>query len=464
MLLLSFCLLTALTQFVNPFPHDGWFHSQSLIFTRSPGADNYTPIAVPAFFYASVHGIARVAGWGLKAEFYLASFLHHVLLFLTGLLLYLSHRCLGLPKAGLVTSVFVVVFVESTLIPRSFWSENLTIFLMSAILFTGIYLLVNPDLDGRRFRWLTVLFGLLLGAFVVTRVIPLLILPALILLFRVVLPRDRIAQFAVLSTALVSGLVLLSMSANLLRFGRFELSNSVGRHLWNVISPRADQMLAGSREYQLLKRTMPDVQGRPWWEVANSSKVPELKSFTHEGLLRKLALDAISAQPVLFVKLGAKNARKLLSGCPGRIGLIRAEYYNPLKRETMLPALVHPFPPLENALAAFHQFVSRNYRSLMCATLLLGGVAFAAGTAFPARVKKGSLYRRVWLFSISVFLASIYLSGQIELPDVRYVVPYLPVFALMASTGLGMLAELAPPANMRRRFCKMAVPPLPRRV
>src|SRR5437667_7459886 len=77
-LLFLFCLLVALTQFVNPFPHDGWFASQYQVFRRSPGADNYTPVAVPALLYAVVHFVTALFDRGLAAEFYLGSLLHHL--------------------------------------------------------------------------------------------------------------------------------------------------------------------------------------------------------------------------------------------------------------------------------------------------------------------------------------------------------------------------------------------------
>lgn len=68
-------LLTALTQEVNCFPDDGWFQSQLRIFGRWPQADNYTPIAAPAFFYAMNHRAATLLSLTLAQEFYLGSLL-----------------------------------------------------------------------------------------------------------------------------------------------------------------------------------------------------------------------------------------------------------------------------------------------------------------------------------------------------------------------------------------------------
>jgi hypothetical protein len=202
-LLLFFCLLVALSQFVNPFPHDGWFESQYRLFGRFPGADNYTPIAVPAFLYALIHFVTALFGLGLTAEFYLGSLTHHLLLVLTGVFLYLSHRCLGYLKSGLLASVLVVVFVESTLTPQAFWSENVTVFLMSAVLLVAFVILTTPKLSDRRFRGLALLLGFLLGGLTITRLVPFVILPGLVLLFRFYLPRDRVIRFAFLATGSV---------------------------------------------------------------------------------------------------------------------------------------------------------------------------------------------------------------------------------------------------------------------
>ena len=136
-LLFLFCTVTALTEPVNPFPEDGWLASRSRIFEHLPGGDNYTPIAAPAFFYAATYAIRTVAGLALEQEFYFDSFLHHLLLFGTVVLVYLSHRTLGLRRAGIVASGILAVFIESTLLPQAFWSENLTVCLMSAVLVAG---------------------------------------------------------------------------------------------------------------------------------------------------------------------------------------------------------------------------------------------------------------------------------------------------------------------------------------
>src|SRR5262249_29139951 len=150
-LLFLFCLLVALTQYVNPIPPDGWFESQYRLLGRYPGADNYTPVAVPAFLYTSVQLVTFLFGRGLRAQLYLVSLLHHLLLFLSGFFLYLAHRSLGLSKSGLAASFFLIVFVESTLMPQSFWSENVTLCLMSMALAAAFAILTSAEMSDRRF-------------------------------------------------------------------------------------------------------------------------------------------------------------------------------------------------------------------------------------------------------------------------------------------------------------------------
>jgi hypothetical protein len=339
-----------------------------------------------------------------------------------------------------VASGILAVFVESTLIPQAFWSENLTVCLMSAVLFVGLHLLQNAQVSERRFRLLTILFGLLLAGLVVTRLVPIVILPGVIPLLRARLSRQRVLHFALLASAVVLAVALAAMSANLYRYGRFELSNSVGRHLWNVVSPQADRMLADSPEYRSLRKAIPDAQGREWWELDEPDYGPDLAHFTREELMRKMALHGISRHPLLFVKLGAVNFATLLRRCPARLGLHHAAV-NPLNRDSMLPPILGTFPLFERTLAGLHRFMAWIYRVLVYGVLLAGAVAFLFS-------RKAALSGTL-LFFAYVFLTGLYVSGQIEEPDGRYVLLYFPALALLASTSAAMLVDLARSARFR---------------
>lgn len=442
-LLFVFCLLVALTQFVNPFPEDGWFESQYRIFGRSPGADNYTPVAVPAFVYALVHFVVSVFGYGLAAEFYLGSLLHHLLLFLSGVFLYLSHCCLKLPKSGLTAAVLLVVSVESTLLPQAFWSENVTLCLMSAILLIAVAIMTTPRLGDRGFLVLTVVFGLLLGGLTITRLIPLAILPGLILLYWFYLSRQRAIRFALLATVIVFVIVFAAMSANLYRYGRFELSNSIGRHLWNVVSLRSDEMLAESREYQIVKRAIPHPQGKYWWEI-HPYNIHGLGIFTHEELFRILSAQAVSRHPIPFLAIGVQNTSSLLASYPQRLGISQPHLYNPLRRATMLPPLVQPLVLMDDFLAWFYGIAVEIYRYTVYGALVLGLFALATEVFSSSASEKteGALIRAVWVFMVYVFSAMLYLAGQIERPDSRYCMLHLPLVALIASITVAMLCNL----------------------
>jgi len=441
-ILFLFCLLVALTQFVNPFPHDGWFASQYRLLQRSPGADNYTPVSVPALLYALLHFIAARFDRGLGAEFYLGSLAHHLMLFASGVFLYLSHRLLNLRNAGLVVSVCLVVFIESTLMPQAFWSENVTLCLMSAVLFVGFVIVTTPALGNKSFFTLTTIFGLLLGGLTITRLIPCIILPGIILLYFFHLPRARVIRFALLATGVVLVVVLTTMTANAYRYGRFELTNSAGRHLWNVVSVRSDEMLAGSREYQLLKRGISDTQGKFWWDI-DPGKIEGLKHLAREELFQILSMQAITSHPITFAAIGMQNTLWLLESCPGRIGLSRALHYNPLRRDTMLPPLVDSPPVLEHFLELFHRMATQVYPYAVYGALMLGLLVTSAGAIFSTRSAKTEItLPGAWLFLVGSFFSMLYLTGQIERPDGRYGILHLPLLLIISSSAIGMLTRI----------------------
>ncbi|MEM8779910.1 MAG: hypothetical protein AAGF26_13770, partial [Cyanobacteria bacterium P01_G01_bin.49] len=107
------CLIFALSQPVNPFPEDGWFQSQYKLLGQSHAGDNYTPIAAPALFYAAIHLIASLFQLNLSQEMYLGSFIQDLILFLSGICVYLSSRLLKIGKLGAFYSFFMVLYTAS---------------------------------------------------------------------------------------------------------------------------------------------------------------------------------------------------------------------------------------------------------------------------------------------------------------------------------------------------------------
>src|SRR5450432_1380549 len=89
-------MTSALMLPVNPWPMDGWFHSQDRLVGTFPGVDNYTPIAAPAVFYKVNHLLADVLHLGMTGELYLASIAQNVLVFLSACLILFSCQKIGM--------------------------------------------------------------------------------------------------------------------------------------------------------------------------------------------------------------------------------------------------------------------------------------------------------------------------------------------------------------------------------
>ena len=77
---------------------------------------------------------------------------HQLLLAAVGAMLFFAHRRLGLLRTGMVASSASVLFVQSTYLPQSFWSENVSLFLVTAVLWLSLHLALTPDLS-RRSLW-----------------------------------------------------------------------------------------------------------------------------------------------------------------------------------------------------------------------------------------------------------------------------------------------------------------------
>jgi len=456
--LLALCFTVALTQEVNAFPTDGWFSSQYHIFQRSPGADNFTPIAAPAYMYFATHAFAAMLNLDLQAEFYLVCLVQNFLIFLTAFCLYQAHRLLGIGTMGLVVSAIFVILIESTLLAQAFWSENISLFLMGLLVLCCVRIVVRVG-DARRslLAW-ALLLGLTLGLLVITRMVPIVLVPGLAWLFRHRLERHaaRLASATVILCVL--GLTVGAMSANLWRFDRFELSNSMGRHLWQNISPRADEMLEDSKEYQKLKRADPAIVGKRWWEVLRDPG-PDFQGRSREELLRTLSFQAISAHPLMYLGIGIENTGLLLREGPNQIGRWRGGHYNPLNRTSMLPPLLGPLPQLEEWLGRIQDrslglwpFIA--YGTLLAWVLgeLIGkwSLTSTRSVAKTFGLPAGLTFNNgrdpciaVGRFLAFALVGQLWLTAQIEAALGRYQIPFFPVFALLMSITLHSWTRLA---------------------
>lgn len=345
--LLVCTVVSALTQPISPYPRDGWFESQYRLFGRFPGEDNYTPIAAPAVFYKIVHWLAYLTGLDLKGEMYLASVAQNCLLFISGCFVYYTCKHVSSRRVAGFVAISFLLFVLSAGLAQAFWSENVALVMFAAVLYLNMKIYYDAAESSRadlsRSFWRRALFSsLLTGLLVITRMTPVLLIPGLIFLFYGRLSRIRLVGYAVLA-CLTTGLLLGGMLAsNYARFGRAELTNSSGRHLWQGVTPIVDTVLAESPEFLELKALNPTIQWKNWYEI----RLPNdrRQEFDGEELLGRLAKQAIRNHPFLYLRLGLTKFVTTISQPPYRLGSdLRGNHHllaaDPLKTDSLLPPL-----------------------------------------------------------------------------------------------------------------------------
>lgn len=470
--LLAFCLLTALTQEVNCFPDDGWFQSQHRILGRWPGADNYTPIAAPAFFYALNHRVATLLSLPLVQEFYLGSLLQACMLFGALLFIFKALRRLAVSWALACAVVSgTAAYLGSTLLTQAFWSENAMVFLMAATTFLCARLMggaSSPDQRPASATHGTVLaLALVLSLAVVTRVVPfILILPVAVLWLYRHGAGSALRALSVILTGMVL-VVVLAMAANSYRFDRLELSNSTGRHLWQSIYPMAPQMLHDHPAYPALLAAYPELQKQDWWSIV-PQRIPGYEHASQEAFLRELSLWAVKKHPGPWLRFGAqKFLGTLLKPLP-RIGLWwRVDpATNPLARTQPLPPLLKDLSgPWRALLDLLHRAFSTVHAAFVLVPLFVGAVALGlrryalqAGRATGKAKGAPALTQRaipaslvaLCFFSFS-FLSCVYLSLQVEVALDRYTIPYVPFLAMMVATAAQLVVCAVRSATGPRR-------------
>ena len=338
--LLACTAVSALASPISPFPRDGWFESQYRLFGRFPGEDDYTPIAAPAVFYKIVHWLALPAGVDLKGEMYLASVAQNCLLFLSACFVYYTCKQLSSGRvAGLVAIAFLL-FVLSTGVAQAFWSENVVVAMFAAVLYLNTKVYRQAGDASSPFWGRALLSSLLTGLLVITRLTPVLLIPGIFFLLHGRLGRGRLLGYTALACLITALLLGAMLASNQARFGRTELTNSSGRHLWQGVTPIVDTALADSPEFLELKALDPRIQGKSWFEV----RLPNdrRQEFDGEALLGRLARQAISGHPVQYLRLGLT---KLVTGIcqpPYRLGSdLKGNHHllaaDPLKADALLP-------------------------------------------------------------------------------------------------------------------------------
>lgn len=438
--LLAFHLLVALTQSVNCFPDDGWFQSQHRIVGHFPGQDNYTPIAAPAFLYGLNHQIATLLGWDLVQELYLGAVMQALWLATALFLLWCALVRLGVrPLVAVPCIGWASIYLASTLITQSFWSENAALVLLCGLIYVIACLATSDHQAMRRTLGLAVAAGLLLGLLGMTRVIPLATMPLVWLLFLGLLPLRRWLMMAGVMAAACALVLVAAAWANQARFGRLELSNSTGRHLWQGIYPIADTLLHGVPGHHALKQAYPDLHTKDWWAIV-PAMVPGMASHTQESLLRQVSTAAIRQNPLEWLKFGwHKFSTHAFKPLP-RLGLWHRvdPATNVASRSSFLPAVLEaPSAAVRQVLDILHGVLAALHAPLLAAVLGMAG--WVGVQALRSRQWRAEPACQLW--AVVGFFGCVYASLQIEVALDRYAFPYFPLMVLGLGLGLGRIVH-----------------------
>lgn len=456
-ILLGICLLTSLTQAVNCFTDDGWFQTQHRIIGHWPEADNYTPIAAPAYFHAATHGIAALLKLNLAQELYLASMLQSCMMFCALLFIHQALRQLqvSITLARWVTGG-TAAYLLATLVTQAFWSENTMILLMAALacLVARQIGYASPSRARRTGVARNLMLALVLSIAAITRVVPLILLIpfALVMVHRSGLANTLRSMATIVPAAAL--LIALAMLANAMRFDRLELSNSTGRHLWQSIYPIAPQMLHDHPAYPALQAAYPQLHKQDWWSIV-PQKIPGYEHHSQEAFLGELTLWAVKHHPGPWLRHGADKFFTMVLQPLPRIGLwYRVDpATNPLDRTTPLPPLLGG--PLSDAwratLDGAHTAFSRAHSALVLLPLLT--LLF-----LPLREHTPPAWRAALAFYAAAFFLCIYFSLQIEVALDRYALPYAPFLAMMVGVGVQIIIHAVRAHRRRPKAAEGAKP------
>jgi putative flippase GtrA/4-amino-4-deoxy-L-arabinose transferase-like glycosyltransferase len=468
---------------VNPWPRDGWFESQFYLGGHFPGYDNYAPVSAPAVVFRGAGVLAESMGLGLAGNFYISSILQNLLVLLSAFFVYFMLKAMRLPLAGLLAVCFLVL-VLSTGLTQVTYSESTVLFLMSAVMFIVVLLPRDARDNTAKFWALTALSGVLVSLLVLTRMTPVFLIPAIALLFFRRMPMRRIVQFTSVLTVMTAALMTWLYVSNHERFGRYELTNSSGRHLWQGVTTFVDEALASSPGYQRLKALNPNIQGLNWWQVPPVVPPTEqyLRADPRDPVLNALAKEAIRNAPGRYVATGAKKFVTTIGVAPYRLGHDSAASLNPLQRTEPLPALAGRFfnRVVEAVFRRLDVLIDWAYPIAICAIVLtwlargvqilrqrtskpltllfvaaalplvmlpFPGSGFGIGTLLAAICCAALLVialvrlphvpadneRAISYFSFfaMLFFGSLWFSWQIELENSRNAIPYLPAWTAM---------------------------------
>ena len=417
----------------NVFPPDGWFYTQNVLFTQFPPESyNGRPIAVPAFFYKFGHVLTVILNGDTAFEFRLDSLLQQLMTLATGLSVYALFRTFRWHTTGFITSLLLILYLESHLLPHSFFSENFSIFFLCFLLYLirNSLLYINFDRFAIPEAWL---LGLAIGLWTITRAIPILFIPLVALLW-FFFYRLKAWKPILIVTVVTAGIVLLQMSANQYRFGRFELAGSSGGSLWSTVAYDADDYLREDPTYQKIRSEFGSWEGIVHWTIETRFNSPEFRSFlartygdpnqnltgstyTHyiDLLLRDLAKSAIRAHPGKWIRHSLNKSYLATHQPPYKVGVHARWHIDPLERESFLPASIPDRGYLIGILGKAFTYLHLLYAPTMY-LLIISGVLALCYLPFAER----GIYRKMPPIDFRQFCAII---GLLFLAQVILLVP-----------------------------------------
>jgi hypothetical protein len=272
-------------------------------------------------------------------------------LFVSACLVYATCKYVSAKHVAGPVAIFFLLIVLSTGVAQAFWSENVVLPMYALVLYLNMKVYYQGDAHAGPFWRAACASSFLIGLLVITRMTPIFLIPALFFLFYGRLRVRRLLAYTALNCAVTALLLGAMLVSNQARFGRFELTNSSGRHLWQGVMPIVDEALGESPEFLELKALNSNLHEKNWWEI----RLPkdEREEFYGDKMLGRLAKEAIRSHPLLYLRLGvdkflitlARPIQKLGSDVKGNHPVLSADPLHAERELVSLGEFALKFPP-----------------------------------------------------------------------------------------------------------------------
>lgn len=369
LLILLIALVCALTQTVNCQLVDGWFWGKESVFRiYRTERMNIAPIGIPAYTYLLQDWIFSFLGIGdMKSLLYGATFLHHTLLASAAIGIAMLGPELRARNGLSVAAVAFLMVIEATRVAQSTMSENFYI----PLNVWGIYAIIrcynrlHRNGAHRHFSvigWAAV-GGMLCGfsAGIKPTLIVLVAGGAGLFLIAARFSLRRCWRPVLALTSAFALVLVWLMGCNLIRFGRFELTNSTAMHLWNVTILDSESILAGQEGYEQLRTAFSptELEKLKHWQLRREmsrSENPELARFAEtdtrfNDFLRDMVIPGIRRHPMALLRVGTNQFFETIFDPPAVVfgpwrkhgvnkAILNSKRLNPLGRTTWLPSVI----------------------------------------------------------------------------------------------------------------------------